>query len=273
MKDVEGFMRDLSDGTLTKAPLCPEVVRRRGDRMRRRRSIAGAMAVVAVTAASVGTPYAIVSSQSDADLPTVSSAPPGPDQRSTRWKDEIPASFPLTDGMPVTNGHDGSPVRVVRGYEAQVPGPCGQEPWDPDVPVEAVDIASAVYTGETEGGEQRTLALYASDDDARRVVQTTRVDVSACFGSTGAIQATELPGNRAAEGSIRYLNRWRDGDGFTGEGHLNEVSRAGNAVLFTSVYIAGAGGPEVVEAELLRQQYATQGPIAALCAFAEEPCA
>ena len=76
-------------------------VRRRGDRMRRRNTALATVGGVVAAAVFIGTPVALMSGNDDdsVDPPTVPADVPEPTTPSAEWLTEIPAEFPLADGL------------------------------------------------------------------------------------------------------------------------------------------------------------------------------
>ncbi|MCW2792569.1 MAG: hypothetical protein JWO76_1667, partial [Nocardioides sp.] len=194
-------------------PLPASEVRRRGNRMRRRNNALAAVGGLAAVAL-IAVPLAITAHGDDRTgidpanpSPTLTTEP----AVSTAWVQEIPGSFPLTRGMPATNGHDGSPVTAQPGYDAQAPvAPCGSQPWDTETPVPASDVEQAIYTGESEGGEERVLALYADQDAAAEALDAIRTPlVEGCTVPRHGIESIEVPSDLGEE-SLVYVDRYRD---------------------------------------------------------------
>jgi hypothetical protein len=230
--------------------------------------VAGVAAV-----ALIAVPLTLAANGSDRSGPDPANPSSGTPTTVVGWQQEIPAGFPLTEGMPATNGHDGSPVTAHPGYDPQAPvAPCGSQMWEPDTLVPASDVEQAIYTGETEGGEERTLALYADDEAAREALDAIRTPLAEpCTVPRTGIASQEV-GSDLGEESIVYVDRYRDGGEFTGEAFLHQVVRTGNALLLVSTYFGGGGDDAVVAhtAQLVRTKTAVT--VSSMCVFAAEPC-
>lgn len=273
IEDLENF----TTGGLNVNPLPASEVRRRGDRRRRRTNALATVGSVAAVAL-IAVPLAVAANGSgrtapDPGLANSPSATTTASPVEVGWLQQIPASFPLTEGLPATNGHDGSPVTAHQGYDVQVPvAPCGSQPWALDAPVATVDAEQAIYTGESEGGEDRTLALYADEATAREALDAIRTPlVEGCTVPRTGIASSELVSDLGEE-SLVYVDRYRDRGQFTGEANLFQVVRVGNALLVATTYFGGAGDDAVVDETA--QHLATQSAdtTSSMCVFAAEPC-
>jgi len=265
MRDPIDELEDFTMDGLGRDPLPAAEVRRRGTRMRRRQAALAAVGGIAAVGV-IAAPILAVTAGSGPEEVQPAPAP------AVSWLERVPEGFPLTDGMPETNGHDGSPVTAEPGFAQEVPGPCGTEPWTPERPVPAVDGRQAIYTGESEGGEARTLAVYADDRSAQEALDAIDEAVATCDPGSGGtvITASELPSDLGEE-SLVWMNAWGDRSGPTGDAHLHQVVRVGNALLLTSTFFGGAGDPAVVEATAADEAADAAGVIAAMCVFGAEP--
>ena len=228
-------------------PLPAAEVRRRGTRLRRRNTalaVAGTVAAITV----VAVPVAALAGHD-----TNSSVPPAAPTHS--WLQQVPDDFPLTDGMP-------APVDARADYDPQVTTVCASAAWSPNG---AVSTEQAVYTDRSEGGTDRTLALYADDSEAEAALTRLDVAVSSCAaGTEGRFPSAELLSSDLGEQSVVYANRYTDG----GDLSLVQVVRVGNAILQADAYSTGAA-PEQTAATV---RSATSPVIAAMCAFSATGC-
>ena len=243
-------------------PLPAAEVRRRGTRMRRRRTALttiGAVAAVAV----IATPIAMAANGSNTGGHTPDPAGT-PTATHVTWVTTIPDNFPLTTGLPQTNGHDGSPVTAHGSYEQQSVDACADEGW---TIAEATDVRQAIYTGESEGGQSRTLALYETDSAATRALSALTERVEEC-ATARAGRGRHAEVVRAATDTLAYA----DQVSAAGDMFVHRVVRIGNALLLDSTYAMGGGDPRVVRqtADLLEETSAEV--IDRMCAFAADPC-
>lgn len=260
MRDPIEELENFTSPGLTMNPMSASEVRRRGTRLRRRNTaLATVGGVLAV--AVIATPFAVGAGGDGSSNPQP--VPPAT-QTATEWVTTIPASFPLTDGMPEKNGHDGSPVEARDTYEPQAVEVCEGEGWSPG---EATDVSQAAYTGETEGGHDRTLALYSNDGAAATALTFLTTQVEACAAaSDGKDRWTDVVESDAD--SLSYVGHMSD----AGDMFVHTVERVGNALLLDSTYTMGGGDPQVVQqtVDLLTDKSA--GIVDAMCVFAADPC-
>ena len=263
MRDPLDELRDFARSGDPVIPVPPAEVRRRGDRLRRRNQVFTTVGSVAAALVLIGTPLAIATSGADDDrAPDVAPAPSG------GWRQEVPADWPLASGMP-------EDTLVVDDFSAEAPGPCGDEAWSPASPSPAADALSAIYRGvDTEGSEQRTIAVYADADAAAASVEAVRDQLAACEAPSGgfAIEAVEVP-SALGEDSLTFVNRWYDESGEpTGEAHVHQVVQVGNAVLYATGHFLGGMQPAVVDETVRDLQVDTAYTVTAMCLFALDPC-
>ncbi len=225
---------------------------------------AGAAVVLAVVV-----PLAVASGGGDRAAPVPATETP------TSWLQTIPEDFPLADGLPATNGNDGSPVTTTDTPGLDGVRLCGRTGWSVAEPVESVDVAGATYTGEAEDFRGRTLGLYPDDEAAARALDALRAAVSACpeesVGGTDQVYA-EVPGPAFGDESFVLTHRYRD-QGFFGVGlEVVAAVRVGNAVLLTSHAGEGGGSPATIEASIADVGSAAGGVVEQMCLFAAGGC-
>jgi hypothetical protein len=242
-------------------PLPASEVRRRGDRLRRRNTALAAVGGTAAALVAVGVPVALVQGGGDDDA----APPPIANDPTSQivWRSDIPRDFPLTSGMPRTNGHDGSPVVAIDGYQPQMVGPCGGPAWDVS---DALDSLSAVYTGESQGGEDRVLSVFPDADAAEARMDALAREAGVC--ESRRLQAIEQV-REDVEGvdTYRYINAYD-----TGEGVLHTASRVGNAILYETVYFNGARDVDAVVTTLQGAARDRREVVSAMCVFSADPC-
>ncbi len=253
MRDPLDELESFTTPGLTMDPIPASEVRRRGTRMRRRNHALAAIGGVAAVAI-IATPLALATTGDRTD-PTPAPTNPSP---SVTWVQEIPADFPLTDGMPRATTQD--------GYEAQAVDVCDGVGWSPDAAPAAVDVEQAIQT-ENEGGWDRTLAVYADEDAATQSLLGLQSRVRECAASTtGETRSAEVISSEA--GSLSYVDHVSD----AGEMYVRQVVQVGNALLLDTVFSLGGGDPAIVQrnADVIEEKSAPV--IDALCAFAADPC-
>ena len=162
IRDLENF----SPGGPSMAPLPAREVRRRGDRMRRRRTAALSVAGAAAVAAVIATPLALADGNGDAgrdpgfttSSPSVTTSAPA----GAAWLATVPKGFPLDEGVPAKNPDDGSPVVADRGHNGEITELCGQPV---DLTAGRVDETNATYNDSSDM-RSRALSLYGDDQAA-----------------------------------------------------------------------------------------------------------
>ncbi|WP_300645014.1 hypothetical protein [Nocardioides sp.] len=255
----ETFKATMStSGTLH--PLPAHEVRRRGDRLRRRNT---ALAVAGGTVAAlvaVGVPVALTQTGGSTDGDAGLVATQGPSTDAVAWRVDIPADFPLVEGLPDTNVFSGTPVEAREGYEPQAPGPCRGEAWDV---TGSLDVLQAVFQ-DTEGGIDRSLAVFADDTEAAARIDAMAEQAATCRDT----ETTVVPlTSDLGEQSLVFANVWEDG-----QTYLHQAVRVGNAVLYTTSFSLGGGDPAVLEDERERSQDRDSEVIAQMCTFSADPC-
>jgi hypothetical protein len=244
--ELEGFTMS------TVNPLPPGDVRRRGDRIRRRNNAVAAIGGLVVIAA-IATPLAVIAGHHGSS----DSVPP---TRTVEWTHTVPAAFPLTDGMPAA-------TQTRPGFEQQDVDVCANQAWSTDG---ATDARQATYTGETEGGSDRVLAVYPTERDAELALEALDANTQACAAETEDAKqrwVTVVPSD-VGQGSLTYANHMSD----AGDMFVVQVVRVGNALLRDTTYAMGGGDPQVVQqtADLLEENSAEV--VASMCVFSATPC-
>jgi len=231
MRDPLDELENFATPGLTMDPLPASEVRRRGSRMRRRNHALAAIGGVAAVAI-IATPLAMAASGNRTDTtPPVTTQSPSP---SVTWVQEIPADFPLADGMPRAAAQD--------RYEAQSDADaCNGLGWSPDGPPAAVEVQQ-VHQTENEGGVDRALAVYADEDAASQARLSLEARVQECATATdGKARYTEDVSSDAS--SLFYVDHVSE----IGEMYTHQVVQVGNALLLTTVYSLGGGDPAIVQ--------------------------
>lgn len=276
IKGLESFHAEAIPVT----PLDPAEVRRRGDRMRRRRNAGAALAGVAAIAV-VAVPLAL---STGGDTRSQDLGPAGDpskivttDGPARPYVTEIPAGFPLTKGYPATNGNDGSPVTAVPGRRTVTPFElCGTPVWTYDG---TVDLLGASYTGEAEDFRARALVLYPSDDAATETLDELTAAVAACpeestdDGGTVSVYERHDADAGGQDGELVFTQRYRmQGTGFSTGLMAYAVSQVGNALLFSLESNEGGGTDDSVRISLDHLTSQSRDVAEEMCVFAVAGC-
>jgi hypothetical protein len=257
-------------------PLPASEVRRRGNRMRRRNNALAAVGGLAAVAL-IAVPLAITASGDDrTGIDPANPSPTGTTDPAVTaaWVQEIPESFPLTDGFPETNGDDGSPVTVEHPTDLEVFPPCFGLGDERSLPAPTVDKAGVDYRGESEDTRQAVLALYQDQDAASSALTQLEEDVAGCPSqSTGhkTYLFDAIPSD-SGEQSFTWTMRLRLGGELSSELYVVQNVRVGNAIYALSYYGAGGGNPEVIDHTARLMGVSSAPVISSMCVFAAEPC-
>ncbi|ANH36728.1 hypothetical protein I601_0275 [Nocardioides dokdonensis FR1436] len=254
--DVFATYKDLG---VSVHPLPASEVRRRGDRMRRRRTALATVGIVAAVGVLVATPLALVAGGDDSSRPIDPAAP-----STVEWRTTVPDDFPLASGMP-----DGAERSA--DYAQQVVGPCGGPGFTAEG---ALDTEDVIWTDGVEASEQRALAVYADDTAAAAALDDVREQLGACEEPSergDSIAAAEQPSDLGEE-SFVFVNEWYAAGEPTGEAHVNQLVRVGNAVLYDNANFGGAGDPAVVDLTVAQTREDSAYAVSSMCVFAADPC-
>ena len=241
-------------------PLPPGEVRRRGDRIRRRNNAVAAVGGLAVIAA-IATPFAVLAGHHGSTAPQPA---PAPD-----WTTTIPASFDLTavpDGSPISFQDDRTFT------EDQVI--CGKVVFSTK---SGTDRAGASYHGEaSEDSAGRTLAVFADDQQAARVLADYRDGIASCpvdQSSGGAqLEYDVVSGAPAsAEDGFVFSEQVDLGGGLYSDLSVYEVARVGNAILVGTTH-GSVGGGQQVTAESTRLADLSEPVLSQMCVFSVTGC-
>lgn len=186
------------------------------------------------------------------DDPTSEPTKQAPSTPPSTGASEIPPDFPLTSGLPATNGDDGTPVEVTDRPGVMAFTMCGTETWSPR---DTVDLAGAKYTGEAEDFRSRTLALYPDQAAARAAFKQLRATVAACPDET--VRDTDQLYDVVTEGPgrVTYSHQYRY-DGRVSPGlEVLEVVQVGPALYLASYYNEGGGPYGDIEKTVRRAEH------------------
>jgi hypothetical protein len=243
--------------------LPPSEIRRRGNRLRRRRTGLVASAGVLAAAIAIGAPVVALSgSGSDrGDRGTDVATQP----TRVTWVTTIPDDFPLTDGFadPSAIPNDGL------AEDGNITVSCGPEGF-----AGYTDNAVVAYQGESEDREVRILAVYADEAAAEAQLTVIRDAVDGCGPfpvKVGNRTWHTVPADLGTEETFAFAEQVEHRDGLVSDQSTFLVGRTGNAIYVESSYGA-AGGDDVLAAEVARLTEVSAGPVAALCTFAADGC-
>lgn len=284
MPDLFDPLRGTPD-QLVRPPLPAEEVRRRGDRLRRRRTVTAAtgatLAVALVVGAGLALGGGLTTGSTPAPVPPASQSPsesaepspaPTPDvDRLTR----IPTGFPLADDLeqPVSTEEElAGPGRDVRVFD--VPFEACERSTDLGAPVDTL----AVRHTAPEWFDGRVLQVYG-DDAAARAVLARLVEVydncpkDLFEGPPDSVAASTVrPVPLGEEGYLVTRTFSTDGLRTTGL-ELLYVVRVGNALLVTNLGNEGGATDASVARQLGEREPVVADIAAAMCTFAQNGCA
>jgi hypothetical protein len=262
LDDLDHF----SEGLNVMNPLPAPEIRRRGDRMRRRRTAVAAAGGVLAAALAIGTPVIAHSGTGADDRGDDHIATsPGQTDDPTRWRTEIPADFPLTAGFA---DEDAVPNDGL-AQDPSLAARCGSEGF-----AGFTDNLVVAYQGESEDREVRLLAVYPDDRAAEAQLAELRESLDGCgpFPVSGASLVWEtVDADLGTEETFAFAQQLHHDDGLVSDLTLFLVGRTGNAIYVDSSYTS-AGGDQVIGVEAERLEANSAAPLAALCAFAADPC-
>lgn len=259
---------DHFDQGLPRMDLLPaSEIRRRGDRMRRRRTAAVTVAGVLAAAVAIGAPVVALSgSGEDRGVQPAPQPTPAPTVPPQGWVTTIPDDFPLTAGFA---DPDATPNDGLAG-DANLSVACRSDGF-----AGFTDNAVVSYQGESEDREVRILAVYPDAAAAAADLAELRGALDGCVpipagkGTTMVSEPVEV--DFGTDESFAFTQQVRHDDGLLSDLSVFEVARTGNAIYVDTSYGA-AGGDQVVAAELERLEQNSAAPLGALCAFAVDPC-
>lgn len=256
--------------------LSPADVRRRGDRLRRRRTVvtvagsAAAVAAIALGATLVGNGTSLRGDAPPAGRPTPTVVEQGA---------RIPDSFPLATGISATTGDSDFTVR----------GPGRDIPFVAELQVcnasyspadRAVDRLTFTSTG-PEFFEGRDLSLYADAATASAAARDLATKFADCprystdSGTTAVVTRTAAnqPGDLGDESWIVKRGYEVDGQPTLGEEVL-VIARTGTAVLVTRTADEGSGlmDEKAFDESVKRDLLGVRPVVAAMCTFSSEGC-
>jgi hypothetical protein len=244
--------------------LPPSEIRRRGNRLRHRRTALVAGGAVLAAAVAIGTPVLALSGDGGGhgrgvDPPLATQPTP------VTWVTTIPDDFPLTDGFadPTATPND------QLAEDGNLTVSCG-----PDGFAGYTDNEVVAHQGDSEDREVRILTVYADEAAAEAQLAVIRGAVDGCgpFPVKGGNRTWQsVDADLGTEETFAFAEQVEHRDGLVSDLSTFLLGRTGNAIYVDSSYGA-AGGDDVLAAEVARLTEASAGPVAALCAFAADGC-
>lgn len=262
LDDLDRFQEGLPVMTLLPAT----EIRRRGDRLRRRRTALVATGGVLAVALAIGTPViALSGSGKGHDLQPAPK--PSPTEPAHRWVTEV-LDFPIESRFPAPF------ERKTRVDGSELTPTCG--PWFSG---ETVEQAVLTYTGGSEDQAQRWLILFEDQQAAESSMAMARQSVRMCPSEgisgppgSGVTQVyAEVAVELGTEDSFAWTRQIRHDDGLISDLTYVQIAQTGNA-LYVESASGDAGGDEVVGQvrDLLTRRSAE--PLSLMCVYAAEPC-
>jgi hypothetical protein len=251
--------------------LPPSEIRRRGDRVRRRRTALVATGGVLAVALAIGIPAVARSGHDDghdiqpapSPSPTATTVPSAP---SNGWLQSV-FDFPIDSGFP-------KPFQKTQDVDTSLVQACDNVAL-PGGPY--VDEVVLGYRGESEDRAQRWLIVYPDQRGAELEMLEVRTSVHSCLSEATSSSHgmtpvyDEVPVELGTEDSFAWTEQIQHDDGLLSDLTYVQVARTGNALYVESTYTS-AGGNEVVEQvqQLLTRRSAE--PLGLLCMYAVDPC-
>ncbi len=285
MPDLFDPLRGTPD-QLVRPPLPAEEVRRRGDRLRRRRTATAAtgaaLAVALVVGGGLTLGGGLTSGSAPAPVPPAGQSPsgtadpaptpaPGPD---VDWRTTIPAGFPLADdlGEPVSTEEElAGPGRDVRVFDVPFAA-CGHGA-DLGAPADSLSVR---YT-QPEWFDGRVLQVYDDAAAARQVLERLVAVYADCPEDVvegppdGVATAAVRPVPLGEEGYL--VTRTFDTDGLRTTGlELLHLVRVGNALLVSNLSNEGGADDASVARSLGEREPVVADVAGAMCVFAATGC-
>jgi len=246
-------------------PLPASEIRRRGDRLRRRRTAAVTVGGL-LAAVAVATPVVALARGGADHSVAPAPQPPAASAPADGWVTTVPDDFPLTAGF----ADEGAEPTGALGQDPSLAVACGSEGFSG-----FTDNAVVTYQGESEDRAMRILVLYPDGAAAEAELARLREDVADCAPSQVAegttMVVTPVAVDLGTEESFAFTEQIQHDDGLVSDLSLFEVARTGNAIYVDMSYGA-AGGDQVVPGEVKRLKERSAVPLGALCTFAVEPC-
>lgn len=277
MSDPFDTLKHLDEGPARPALPASEV-RRRGDRMRRRRGAMQALGATLAVVTIVGGGFAVGGELTDGARPVPPPASQGPSPVDPKpeddWRTAIPADFPLDQGFPEADfseseltppGPDVQPFEYVEACEK------GVFPT-----IQAREGLGTVFQ-QPEDMRSRLLTTYADADEAHGVLTAVVQGFDACpresyGGVPESVALTEVRETGVGDEGYAIVRTYESGGHpAIGLGQIHVV-RVGNALLLLSTSNEGGGTKQDVERQVEEQTAQTQALAEAMCIFSLAGC-
>ena len=273
MPDLHDLDR-FDEGLPAMNPLPAPEIRRRGDRLRRRRTALVAAGSVLAVAIAVGAPVLALSGHDGGSdiqpAPRPSESTTSPTAPPNGWLQSV-LDFPLDSGFPAPH------QRADSGGELAYA--CDEAPFGNLGPI--VDETAVAYAGESEDQAERWLIIFPDQAGAEAAMADARAALSAAergcsedspVGPQGQRAVDqEVPVDLGTEDDLAWSDQIELSDGLVAFLTYVQAARTGNAIYVESSY-GSAGGDEVVGQvqELLKRRSAE--PLSLMCVYAADPC-
>ncbi|GAB3256507.1 hypothetical protein [Nocardioides dilutus] len=242
-------------------------VRRRGDRMRRRNTALATVGGVVAAAVFIGTPVALMSGNDGGDDidPAPQPTPTVTEDAQPDWLTEIPAGFPVTEGM--TN--EGKPTEgdldAIALCDTSYPTSQG-----------TTDSQTWFFSGDGESSATRVFQLWPDDAAAFLSLDRLKDAVQACpqqpsAGGEDVIETRLVDFDTGGDASLTFAQQIVADDGLVSQLTTVEVTQVGNAVLVDMSYGAAGGDQAIaIATQILADRSAATR--AAMCVFTKDGC-
>jgi hypothetical protein len=259
LNDLDHFDQGLPHMDL----LPPSEIRRRGNRLRRRRTALVASGGVLAAAIAIGAPVVALSGSGPDRGTDVATAPPSPARTEPDggWTTTVPKGFPLLAGF----ADEGAKASHSLDGDAAVPAGCQS------IFVGYTDSLVASYQG-VEDRETRVLAIFPDAATASAQMVQFRATVEACTAYAGTdrvvgVHAADL----GTQESMAFSEQVQLDQDLLTDLTLTVIGRTGNAIYLDSSF-GTVGGDVQIAAEIARLTEKSTGPVAALCAYSVDGC-
>lgn len=245
--------------------LPPSEIRRRGDRMRRRRTALVAAGGVLAVALAVGVP-AVALSGNDHGRRVEPAPRPSQTEPPRGWLGSV-FDYPIESRFP-------TPFERVESSDPSLTPLCAETTAFGNISY--VDEALVSYTGESEDRAQRWLIVFPDQQAAEDAMADARNVIRSCPSPSAGPHGlstiySEVPWQYGADDTFAWAEQVRHADGLLSDLTYVQAARTGNAVYVESSYTS-AGGDAVIDSlqELLTQR--SVEPLGLLCIYSVNPC-
>ncbi|QIG41358.1 hypothetical protein G5V58_16480 [Nocardioides anomalus] len=252
-------------------------IRRRGDRLRRRRTALATAGGVLAAAVAIGTPVLALAGDGPGrgTEPSFATQPATTQPATTTPRTEPAGGWTTTvrDDFPLTAGFADEQARTSHSLDGDPAVPAGcQTSFDG-----YTDSLVATYQGtDSEDRGVRILAVYPDAAAAENQLAAVRSAVEACEPrklNQGTTMVHGLVGDvgLGTEEAFAVTEQVQHDDGLLSDLSISVIGRTGNAV-YVDYSFGSAGGDQVSTAEIARLVATSAEPVAALCTFSVDGC-